>query len=179
MRLAFAGLLVAGGLITTLSLGWSGAFSASRSGAEGSSWQLRELTFLKAAYDRMQQDILQQEGSGQAEASASLRAERKRIVRQMTETAKLLPIEAVPAELRELLFEIEAVPASLSGLIETIEMEAERPSPDLRVGFGGGLRPVMRTAEFAIDPELREPLRREPSAPRVPRKGRDEADRND
>jgi hypothetical protein len=136
---------------------------------------LRELTFLKAAYDRMQQD-----GAGQAEASVSLHAERKRIVRQMAETAKLLPIEAVPAELRELLFEAEAVPASLSGLIETIEIEAERRPPDLRVGFGGGPRPVMRTAEFAIDPELREPLRHEPAAPRVPRrKPRDEADRNE
>ena len=195
MRLALVGLLVAGGLITTLSLGWSGigwsgASSASGSGAEGSTWQLRELTFLKAAYDRMQQDILQQDGAGQAEASASLHAERKRIVRQMTETAKLLPMEAVPAELRELLFDAEAAPASLSRLIETIEVErrpadlppelTERRPPDLRVGFGGGPRPVMRTAEFAIDPELREPLRHEPAAPRVSRrKPRDDANRSE
>ncbi len=121
---------------------------------------------------------MQQDGAAQAEASVSLHAERKRVVRQMAETAKLLPIEEVPAELRELLSDAEAAPVSLTRLIETIE--AERQPPDLRVGFDGGSHPVMRAAELAIDPELREPLRQEPAAPRASRrKPRDAAGRNE
>ncbi|MGD9616091.1 MAG: hypothetical protein AB7H90_12060 [Alphaproteobacteria bacterium] len=183
MRLALAGLLVAGGLITTLSLGWSGlgwgGAPSPESGVGEDAWQLRELIFLKTVYDRMQQDI-----ASQAEASASLYAERQRILREMAETAKLLPSEAVPPGLRVLLRDADAAPASLSRLIETIEAEERspdppaRPPPDLRVGLrvasGDEPLPVVRAAglapEFAIDPELREPIRSESAPKRTPRR---------
>jgi hypothetical protein len=173
MRLAIAGLLVAVGLTTILWLGWSGATSTP-DGAEGA-WQLRELMFLKAAHDRMQQDM-----GRESAGSASLRDEQKRILRKMNETAKLLPEEAVPAELRLLLPGAEAVPSSLSRLIETIAAEEPAPSlaggrnPDLRVGLrvvsGDGPVPATDATEFAIDPALREPLRPEPARERATRR---------
>ncbi|HEX2151720.1 MAG TPA: hypothetical protein VHG31_06960 [Stellaceae bacterium] len=188
MRWAFAGLLAAAGLIITLSFGWSGfgwsgPASAPGSAVEESAWQLRELAFLKAAYDRMQQDMARP-----AEASASLHAGQERILRQMAETAKLLPSEAVPAELRALLLNAEAVPVSLSRLIETVAAEAMPPdlsdgrTPDLRVGLGGRPPPAVHDAEFAIDPELREPIRHQAAAERADRaprrKPRDDAGRS-
>ena len=176
MRWALAGLLAVGGLITLLGLGWgnlgrSGSLSVLGSAAEEGPWQLRELNFLKAAYDRLQQDMARQ-----MESSASLHAERERVVRQMAETAKLLPVEAVPAELRELVPEPEAVPSSPSRPIEAPLVEtaaAEGRPPDLRVGLrlipGGEPSPIGHAAEFEIDPELREPVRHEPPAERVER----------
>jgi hypothetical protein len=188
MQWALVGLLAAGGLITILGFGWSGfgwsgPASAPASSVEESAWKLRELAFLKAAYDRMQQDMARP-----AEASASLHAEQERILRQMTETAKLLPSEAVPAELRALLLNAEAVSVSLSRLIETVAAEATPPdlsegrTPDLRVGLAGGPRPAVHDVEFAIDPELREPIRHQAAterADRAPRrKPRDDSGRS-
>jgi hypothetical protein len=194
MRWAFAGLLATGGLITALCLGWSrlgwsdlgesGPHPAPGSAAGKSAWQLRDLIFLKAAYDRTRQDLTRQ-----TEGSASLRAEQERIVRQMAETSKLLPVEAVPAELRALLPNVKAVPASPSRLTESpltglppsetllgATAAAEGRAPDLRVGrrvvSRGAPRPVAHAAEFAIDPELREPVRHEPAAERVKRSPR-------
>jgi hypothetical protein len=200
MWMALVALLTAGGLIAILYVGWSG-LEWSRSpwvhenGAEGSTWQLRELAFLKAAYDRMQQDLTRP-----AEASASLHAEQERIVRRMAETAKLLPADAVPAELRSLLPDTETVSVSLPGRIDAIAAEgqnpdlaeaqkpdtAEPPPPDLRAGLRvtttGGPRPTVRAAEFAIDPELRDPIGPEPAPERVAppprRKPRDNTGRN-
>jgi hypothetical protein len=208
MRWAFAGLLATGGLIIALSLGWSslgwsdlggsGRHSAPGSATGESAWRLRELIFLKAAYDRTRQDMTRQ-----TEGGASLRAEQERIVRQMAETAKLLPVEVVPAELRALLPNAKAAPAPLSRLTESPPPElpppelppresppresppresprretatAEGRAPDLRVGWrvvsrgeprpvAHAAEPVAHAAEFAIDPELREPVRHEPAA---------------
>jgi hypothetical protein len=184
MRLALAGLLTAGGLTAALSLGWIGLLPAPGSVAEESPWQVRELAFLKAAYDRTQHDI-----DNQTEASASLYGEQQRILREMAETAKLLPAEAIPAELHALLRDAGTAPIPLSRLIETIEAD-ERPStaavrrpPDLRVGLrlatGGGSSSVAEVAEFATDPELREPIQPAPAAsrPASRRKPRDNAGR--
>ena len=102
MRLAIAGLLAAGGLTTIIWLGLNGlGWSTAPAGEEGA-WQMRELKFLKAVYDRMQQDM-----ERESESSASLREEQKRILRTMKETAGLLPEEAIPAELRPLLLGAE------------------------------------------------------------------------
>jgi hypothetical protein len=103
MRWTFAGLLAAGGLITVFCLGWSLPPAAPERAAEDGSWQVRELAYLKSAYDRMQQERLQQAGEGEIEGGASLRREQQRIIRQMAQTAKLLPNEAVSDELRALL----------------------------------------------------------------------------
>jgi hypothetical protein len=188
MRWAIAGLLVAGGMTAILWLGWSGMPSAP-DGREEGTWQLRELMFLKAAYDRMQQDM-----GLESEGSASLREEQKRILRLMNETAKLLPGEAVPAELRPLLLNAEAAPSSLSRLIGTITDEEQAPERiselaegqllDLRVGLpvasGDGPVPAADAVEFALDPELREPLRPEPARERATRrKPRDDTGRSE
>ena len=189
MRWGLAGLLAAGGVITGLCLGWSELLMPPGGVAGDSNWQMRELAFLKAAYDRLQQDNARSHDS-----SMSLREEQARVLRQIAETAKLLPVEAVPAELRALLGDdAGSVPASLSQLIESIETggqladseaaEARVPenaAPDLRIGLrlgpGGGPLPVMRTAEFATDPELREPIEPQPETAQAPRrKPRDEA----
>ncbi len=187
MLRALVGLLVTGGLIA-LYLLWSGSpLERARAAAE-STWQLRELAFLKAAYDRMQQEAMQP-----TEASASLQAEQERIVRQIAETAKLLPAETVPAELRALLSDTEVVPTLPTTPIETISAVGQRPdlaeappAPDLRVGLRvvsvAGSRPAGRVDGPAIDPELREPIGHEPSAEpeeRTPRrKPRDTARRS-
>ena len=165
MRRTLAGLLAAGGLITAVCLGWSLPQAASERTAADATWQRRELVFLKAAYDRMRQD-----GEQESEGSASLRQEQQRIVGQMAEIAKLLPSEAVPAELRALLQGAGKAAGPVPPQHRS-EQQAERPGferrrPDLRiglpVGFAGGPHPSPQTAEFAIAPELREPLRAEP-----------------
>jgi hypothetical protein len=191
MRVALAGLLGAAVLIAAFYLGWSGLGSNGRpvwssSAAEEPSWQLRELAFLKAAYDRTQLDMARP-----TEADASLQAERDRIVQRMAETAKLLQADAVPPEVRALLPESETPPGSLSGLFETIEAEGHSadlprpPPPDLRVGLtlrrkviASGLS-VERAApsggsdaEFATDPTLREPIRLETATGRAERPAR-------
>src|SRR5690349_13551260 len=119
MRRTFAGLLAAGGLIAVFCLGlgasWSLPSAAPEPAAADSSWQVRELGFLKAAYDRLQQDRLQQDSVGKTEGGASLRREQQLVIRQMAETATLLPEEAVPAELRALLQGAGLTPTPVSG----------------------------------------------------------------
>ena len=187
MLRALVGLLVAGGLMTTLYLGCIGSPLEHAIAAGEGPWQLRELALLKAAYDRTQQETARP-----TEASASLHAERERIVRQIAETAKLLPAETVPAEVRALVSGTEAFPVSLTPPIETIAADwqqpdsVETPAPDLRVGrrfiSAAGSRPAGRLEKFAIDPELREPIGHEPAPEpeeRPPRrKPRDTARRN-
>jgi hypothetical protein len=182
MRSGLAGLFAAGGLITALFLVWIGLRPAPGRVVGESPWQLRELSFLKAAYDRTQQDVAQQNMAGQGEASASLYAEQERIVRQMKEAARLLPPEIIPEELRALLRDPGTAPAPGSRLIEALE--ANQRIPDLRVGWrvanGRGSHPIAHSAEFVIDPELREPIRAEPvaSGPSSRRKPRDGAGRD-
>jgi hypothetical protein len=165
MRWTFAGLLAAGGLITVFCLGWSLPPAAPERAAEDGSWQVRELAYLKSAYDRMQQERLQQAGEGEIEGGASLRREQQRIIRQMAQTATLLPNEAVSDELRALLQGAASmsVPAPLpAGKTEAERPNPERPAPRLQVGFTGEPRPVVQFTDFAIDPELRESIRAEP-----------------
>lgn len=166
MRLALVGLFVGGGLGLSLLFGWSWSASAPATAADSPPWQLRELVFLKAAYDRIQQDLARQ-----PQGAASLQAEQDRIVRQMAETARLLPADAVPAELRELLAATgapaPAEDASLSQLIEAVASETQE-TPDLRAGLGGVPQPVAEIAEFAIDPELRRPIGRPPVRRKAP-----------
>jgi hypothetical protein len=173
MRLGLAGLLAAGGLMTALSLAWIGLPSVPGSTTGEGPWQVQELAFLKAAYDRTQQDVLQQDNSGEGTASASLYAEQERIVRQMREVARLLPDEAIPEELRDLLRDAGASSAvPQSG--ETTETDARVSDtnvtqvPDLRIGLhratgDDGSGPPAETVQFAVDPELREPIRPEPA----------------
>jgi hypothetical protein len=168
MRRALVGLAVAGGLIAIVYLGWSALPLVPVRAAGESTWQLRELAFLKAAYDRMQQ-----EPKHPTEARASLYAEQERIVRQMVETAKLLPAETVPAELRALLPDAEPMSVALAPPIETIAADSHKPDlveapiPDLRVGLrvvsSNGSRPAGRSNGFAIDPDLRDPIAHDPA----------------
>jgi hypothetical protein len=173
-------------LITALCLGWIGSHLAPARTADESPWQLRELDFLKAAYDRTQQDVAQQHAAGAGEASASLHAEQERILRQMRDAARLLPPETIPEELRALLhgpgwLEVGATAASGFQPIKT--REGDRRVPDLRVGWrivnSGETPPITHSAELAIDPELREPIRAEPanSGPVSRRKPSDDAGR--
>jgi len=168
MRWALGGLLAAGGLTAIFCLGWGLPSTAPAPAAGNASWQMRELTFLKAAYDRLQQD-----GKGETESKASLRREQQQIVGQMADTAKLMPDEAVPAELRPLLQAAAAMPvpppqrskreAAGSGISEARLLE--RRTPDLRsglpIGVAGAPRPVMQPSDFTTAPELREAVRTE------------------
>ena len=164
MRLAVFALVAAGGLGLSLILGWSWMASLPETAAEPQPWQRRELLFLKGAYDRTQDDL-----SRQPQPSASLQAEQERIVRQMAETARLLPPDAVPADIAELLAAAAAPPpaapeTSLSQLIETVMSDTEE-LPDLRVGLGDTPLALADFAGLAVDPQLRQPLA-PPAAPR-------------
>ena len=168
MRLALVGLLAAGGLALTIILGWSWSASVPVAAADPQQWQRRELMFLKATYDRVQADL-----SRQPQPSASLQAENDRILRLMTETAKLMPAEAVPAEISELLAAAEppaAAQETLTQLIESVATETEE-TLDLRVGLVSSAPAGIDVSAFAIDPELREPIPRRT----VRAKGRAEA----
>ena len=167
MLRAVGGMLVAGGLVAALYLLWSGSPFERVRAAGGSGWQLRELALLKAAYDRMQR-----EAAPSAEAGASLDAERERIVRQIAATARLLPAGSVPAELRALLSEAEpaavspAAPMPPSAAGAGNADPAAMPAPDLRTGLrvmvAGRPGAAGAAGEFAIDPELREPIAQDP-----------------
>ena len=167
MLRVLVGLLVAGGLLASVYLVSIGAPLEHVPAVREHAWQLRELAFLKAAYDRIQQDLTRP-----SEASASLEAERERVARQIAETAKLLPPERIPAGLRALLSKTETAPVSpaLSGATMPANGQkpdpVEMPAPDLRVGLRlvsvGVSQRSPRAEVFAIDPELREPVVQEP-----------------
>ena len=155
MRSGLIGLLAAGGLGLCLIVGWNWPASLSAATEEGTPWQIRELLFLKAAYDRMQDDLARD-----PEGRDTLRAERDRVVRQMAETAKLAPPDDVPAEIRRLLASSQELPqvenAALTTLIETVAIQEYEP--ELRAGLGPSAPPGIDFSEFAIDPGIRQPI---------------------
>jgi hypothetical protein len=64
---------------------------------EGDDWRQRELRFLKAAYDRLDAQLAKQPDKSGAD---SLRGEQDVIRRMMAETARALPAETLPPEIR-------------------------------------------------------------------------------
>lgn len=164
MRPGAVGLLAVAGLALSLLLGWNWLASRSADAGEAERWQVRELLFLKAAYDRMQDDLARN-----LEGSASLRAEQNRVMQRMAETATLVPRETVPAEIGRLLESAAAPPqtkpqtepAALTRLIEAVIADT---APDLRAGLGPSGGPGIDFSAFAIDPEIRQPIK--PPSPR-------------
>ena len=166
MRSGAIGLLAVAGLALSLFVGWNWPASLSADAGDAQRWQVRELLFLKAAYDRMQDDLARD-----LEGSASLRDEQKRVMQRMAETATLVPPDAVPAEIGRLLASAAAPPqtetappqtepAALTQLIEAVIAEK---APDLRVGLGPSGAPGIDFSAFAIDPEIRQPIKPPPA----------------
>jgi hypothetical protein len=104
----------------------------------------RELLFLKAAFDRLEAEALQDPNGP---ATPSLRAEQQAVLRHMREVARPLPADVVPGEMRRLVkgeapaapeppevsgqFAAPAVSAALSHELQT---GMSRPSPVVELG---------------------------------------------
>jgi hypothetical protein len=111
----------------------------------------RELRFLKAAFDRLEAEALQ---DPDGPATPSLRTEQEAVLRHIREVARPLPADVVPGELRQLLKgEAPAAPQAPVVLSQPAEAgDGAAVSRELQIG----LRPPSPAVELGVsrDPGL-------------------------
>jgi hypothetical protein len=120
---------------------------------EADDWRQRELLFLKAAYDRLGAQLTRQPGGPGAD---SLRGEQDVIRRMMVETAKALPPEAIPPEIRAVVDPIAVTPSQAAAASPGSAPMSSRdvPVPAGAAPLNAATLPIVATPPVAAAPPV-------------------------
>src|SRR5882757_1174123 len=122
------------------------------SAQEADDWRQRELLFLKAAYDRLGAQLSRQPGGPGAD---SLRGEQDVIRRMMIETAKAVPPEAIPPEIRAVVDPTAVTPSQAApASSDSAPMSSSRdvPVPAGSALLNAATLPIVATPPVAATP---------------------------